>query len=361
MPITARTRPTGSTGPRLWRVLELAIVYVLAPRRQKAAGPAPVLQRSTKGAEPRRAGKAPEARDAQSDSGSEAESKAETEKDRGRAADKPTEIPSKGWKDIVWRTYEEMNQDRILAVAAGVTYFGLLALFPAITALVSLYGLFADAATINDHLTAVSGFLPGGALDVIGEQVKRITAQGGGTLGFAFIFGLALSLWSANAGMKAMFDALNVAYDEEENRSFIALNLRSLAFTIGAVLFILLAVGGIVVVPVVLNFIGLGKVAEWLLWLARWPALLAAIVVALAVLYRYGPSRDEVEWTWITPGSILAAVVWIVASMLFSWYVANFRQLQRNLRLAGRGYRSHDMDVALNDHRTGWRGAERRD
>ena len=189
MPITARTRPTGSTGPRLWRVLELAIVYVLAARRQKAAGPAPVLQRSTKGAEPRRAGKAPEARDAQSDSGSEAESKAEAEKDRGRAADKPTEIPSKGWKDIVWR----MNQDRILAVAAGVTYFGLLALFPAITALVSLYGLFADAATINDHLTAVSGFLPGGALDVIGEQVKRITAQGGGTLGFAFIFGLALS------------------------------------------------------------------------------------------------------------------------------------------------------------------------
>jgi membrane protein len=276
-------------------------VYVLAARRQKAAGPAPVLQRSTKGAEPRRARKAPGARDAQSHSGSDAESKAETEKDRGRAADKPTEIPSKGWKDIVWRTYEEMNQDRILAVAAGVTYFGLLALFPAITALVSLYGLFADAATINDHLTAISGFLPGGALDVIGEQVKRITAQGGGTLGFAFIFGLALSLWSANAGMKAMFDALNVAYDEDEKRSFIALNLRSLAFTIGAILFILVAVGGIVVVPVVLKFVGLGKVAEWLLWLARWPALLAAIVVALAVLYRYGPSRDEVEWKWLHP------------------------------------------------------------
>jgi len=217
-----------------------------------------------------------------------------------------------------------MNKDRILAVAAGVTYFGLLALFPAITALVSMYGLFADAATINDHLTAMSGFLPGGALDVIGDQVKRITAQGEGTLGFAFFFGLALSLWSANAGMKALFDALNVAYDEEEKRGFFALNLASLTFTLGAIAFVLLAVGGIVVIPIVLNFIGLGPVVEWILWLARWPALLVVIITGLAVLYRYGPSRDKAEWRWITPGSIFAALVWIVASMLFSWYVSNF-------------------------------------
>ena len=250
--------------------------------------------------------------------------RATTEKDRGRVAGSPTEIPAQGWKDIVWRAYEEMNKDRILAVAAGVTYFGLLALFPAVTALVSLYGLFADAATINDHLTTLSGFLPGGALDVIGEQVKRITAQGEGTLGFAFFFGLALSLWSANAGMKALFDALNVAYDEEEKRGFIALNLTSLTFTLGAIVFALLAVGGIVVIPVGLKFIGLGSFVEWILWLARWPALLAVIILGLAVLYRYGPSRDKAEWKWITPGSIFAAVVWIVASMLFSWYVGNF-------------------------------------
>jgi membrane protein len=311
-------------------MLGLAVVHLVAARRQKAAGSASALQRSSRGldARPTRTSgaqqKGPQARGAKPGGERETGRQGETEKDRGRAAGSPTEIPAKGWKDIVWRSYEEMNKDRILAVAAGVTYFGLLALFPAITALVSMYGLFADAATINDHLTAMSGFLPGGALDVIGDQVKRITAQGEGTLGFAFFFGLALSLWSANAGMKALFDALNVAYDEEEKRGFFALNLASLTFTLGAIAFVLLAVGGIVVIPIVLNFIGLGPVVEWILWLARWPALLLVIITGLAVLYRYGPSRDKAEWRWITPGSIFAALVWIVASMLFSWYVSNF-------------------------------------
>ncbi|HEX2725948.1 MAG TPA: YihY/virulence factor BrkB family protein, partial [Beijerinckiaceae bacterium] len=257
-------------------------------------------------------------------SGRAAEEKAVTEADRGRAAESPWQIPAKGWKDILWRTYEEMNQDRILAVAGGVTYFGLLALFPAVTALVSIYGLFADAVTINDHLAMLAGFMPGGALDIIGEQVKRITDNGSTTLGFAFFFGLALALWSANAGVKALFDALNVAYGEAEKRSFIKLNLLSMSFTLGAIVFVLVALGAIVVVPVILKFIGLGPVAEWVLWLARWPVLFAGVIFALAVLYRYGPSRDNPQWQWITPGSVLAATVWIGGSMLFSWYVANF-------------------------------------
>jgi membrane protein len=313
-------------------MLGLAVVQLVAARRQKAPGPASALRRSGRPTE-RPAGrgpttsereKSPEARDSKSHSGPEAERKAETEKDRGRAAETPTAIPAKGWKDILWRSYEEMNKDRILAVAAGVTYFGLLALFPAITAFVSLYGLFADAATINDHLAALSGFLPGGATEIIADQVKRINQNSSGTLGFAFFSGLAIALWSANAGMKAMFDALNVAYGEEEKRGFIKLNLVSLSFTLGAILFILVAIGAIVVVPIVLRFVGLGPVAEWILWLARWPALLLALIVGLAVLYRFGPSRDKPEWKWITPGSIVAALVWIVASMLFSWYVSNF-------------------------------------
>ena len=147
---------------------------------------------------------------------------------RGREADKPTEIPARGWKDILWRTYEEINKDRIVAVAAGVTFYALLALFPAIAALVSIYGLFADAATIQDHLATIAVVLPGGALDMIGDQVQRIASKGSATLGFAFFSGLAISLWSANAGMKAMFDALNIVYGEDEKRGFIALNLRSL-------------------------------------------------------------------------------------------------------------------------------------
>jgi membrane protein len=124
--------------------------------------------------------------------------------------------------------------------------------------------------------------------------------------------------------MKAVFDALNIVYDEEEKRSFIKLNLWSLSFTLGAILFLLLALAGIVALPVVLNYVGLGSGVEWLIRLGRWPVLLIVIVAGLAVLYRYGPSRDEAEWKWLTPGSIVAAVVWLVGSILFSWYVANF-------------------------------------
>jgi membrane protein len=250
--------------------------------------------------------------------------RAAAENGRGRDASTPTEIPTQGWKDVLWRTYEEFGKDRITSVAAGVTYYALLAVFPAIAALVSIYGLFADPATIQDHLTAMSGILPGGALEIIGEQVSRIASQGGGALGFGFIFGLAISLWSANAGMKAVFDALNIVNDEEEKRSFIRLNLTSLTFTLCAILFILTALGGIVVLPIVLNFIGMGGRTEWLLSLLRWPVLLIGVTFGLSLIYRFGPSRDKAKWRWVTPGGIIAAVLWIGVSMLFSWYVTNF-------------------------------------
>ncbi len=133
---------------------------------------------------------------------------AQAESGRGRHADTPTEIPAKGWKDVLWRVYEEIGKDRVMAVAAGVTYYALLAIFPAIAALVSIYGLFSDPATIQEHLNALSGMLPGGATEIIGEQVQRISSQGGGALGFGFIAGLAISLWSANAGMKAIAEAI---------------------------------------------------------------------------------------------------------------------------------------------------------
>jgi membrane protein len=322
MSISATTRPKmprsqPRTSPLSTALLGLALVLVRGVSAKRRTPP-------THGTVARDASAGTRGEGKGGHTGNEAERKAETERDRGRAAETPLQIPAKGWKDILWRTYEEMNQDRILAVAAGVTYFGLLALFPAVTALVSIYGLFADTATINDHLAVLSGFLPGGALEIISEQVKRITEQGSTTLGFAFFFGLALALWSANAGVKALFDALNVAYDEEEKRSFIQLNLLSLAFTLGAIVFALLALGAIVVIPVILKFVGLGGVTEWILWIARWPALFAMVIFALAVLYRYGPSRDNPQWQWITPGSVLAATLWIVGSMLFSWYVANF-------------------------------------
>ena len=175
---------------------------------------------------------------------------------RGREAENPADIPAKGWKDIAWRVYENIQNDRVLLVSAGVTYYGLLALFPATAAMVSLYGLFADASSINEHLRLVSGFLPEGALQVLGDQVKRITSKGQATLGFTLIGTLALSLWGANAGTKAIFDALNIIYKEREKRGFFRLTLYSLAFTIGAIAIALVSLAGIIAVPLALKIFG---------------------------------------------------------------------------------------------------------
>ena len=210
---------------------------------------------------------------------------------RGRQADSPWQIPWRGWKDILWRTYQQIGEDRLLAVAAGVVFYGLLALFPALTAIVSLYGLFANAATINDHLTMAAGILPGGAIDIIREQVARLASKGDAKLGFGFILGLGIALWSANAGMKAIIDALNVVYEEKEKRGFVKLNLISLAFTLAAIAALLLALGAVVVLPLLLAWLGFATVTASLVQYARWPVLLVLVIVGLALIYRFGPSR----------------------------------------------------------------------
>ncbi|HEX8417498.1 MAG TPA: YihY/virulence factor BrkB family protein [Methylobacterium sp.] len=260
---------------------------------------------------------------AKSFSGEAAHRIAAREPERGRRATGPTELPPAGWKDIAYRVYLEFNKDRVLSVAGGVTFFTLLSLFPAIAALVSCYGLIADVGAINEHLGAMQGVLPSGAVEIIGDQVKRIAAKGSGSLGLTFFTSLVLSLWSANAAMKAIFDALNVVYEEEEKRSFVMLNLRSLTFTVGALVFVILALTSIVVLPLMFNFVGLGDGAR-LIALMRWPALLIVLLGGLALLYRYGPSRERARWRWVGTGSVVAGLLWLTASILFSWYVASF-------------------------------------
>ncbi len=243
---------------------------------------------------------------------------------RGRSADTPSEIPSRGWKDILLRTYDNISEHRVLALAAGMTFYGLLAIFPALAALVAIYGLFADPAAITSHLDSLSGFMPGGAIDVARDQLTRVSSKGSQTLGWTFLIGLAISLWSANAGMKSLFDTLNVIYGEREKRGLIKLNLVSLLFTLAGVAFALLAIGALVVLPIGLKYVGLSGNADVWLRGGRWPALVIVLTLALAVIYRFGPSREAPRWRWITWGSALAAVLWLAASALFSWYTANF-------------------------------------
>lgn len=243
---------------------------------------------------------------------------------RGEDASSPSEIPAKGWWDILRRTASQASEDRLLTEAAGITFYTLLAIFPAITALVSLYGLVADAGDVSRHLSDLSGVIPGGGMQIVEEQVRRVAEQGNGKLGFGLVMGLAVSLWSANGATKAVFDTLNLIYEEKEERSFLKRTAVTLGFTIGAILFVLLAVGAVVALPIVLKFVGLGPVADFLLRFARWPIMLVVIAVLLAVLFRYGPSRDSAKWRWVSWGGAFSAVFWLIGSAGFSFYVANF-------------------------------------
>jgi membrane protein len=243
---------------------------------------------------------------------------------RGRRAMAPWQIPWRGWKDILIRTYQQINEDRLLAVAAGVVFYGLLALFPAITALVSSYALFAKAATINDHLSMLSGILPSGAFDIVKDQVGRVLAKGDVKLGMAFVVSFLLAVWSANGGMKAIIDALNVVYEEKEKRGFFKLNAVSLAFTFGGLVAILIAIGCVVALPIALSMIGLGSISDALFRIGRWPVLIMLMLLGLAVLYRYGPSRRSPQWRWLSVGSVFASVTWLAGSALLSFYLANY-------------------------------------
>jgi membrane protein len=302
----ARRRSGGQSGIPLWVSALGAALLAVGFRLGQHAG-AYARREARPGAAPRPAESAP-AREAS----------------RGRTADAPWEIPLRGWKDILLRVYDNIGKNRVVAFAAGVTFYSILALFPAIAALVSLYGLFADPATIAGHLDSLKGVLPGGAVQIIGDELNRLAAQPHQALGATFAVGLATALWSSNAGIKSLFDALNVVHAEPERRGFIKLNAVSLTFTAAAIGFVLVALGAMVVLPLALDYLGLAALADQLIRWLRWPALLLVVMLGLSLLYRFGPSREAPRWRWITWGSAIAAVLWLIVSALFTWYAANF-------------------------------------
>ncbi len=242
----------------------------------------------------------------------------------GSGADSPAEIPPRGWWAVIKRVGSQINNNQLMTQAAAVTFYALLSVFPAMAALVSIYGLFADPAAISDQINALGNVMPGGGTALLGDELKSLTSAPAKGLGWALVLGVATSLWTANQAMKAFFNALNAVYEEHEKRSFIKLTALTLACTVGVILFVVIALVGVVVVPAVLNFVGLGGITDLLVRIVRWPILLVLIGVVLAVLYRYGPSREHAKWRWISWGSGFAAIVWVLVSLLFSWYVAHF-------------------------------------
>lgn len=242
---------------------------------------------------------------------------------RGRHAQTPAQIPPAGWREVALRVFHGMSENRITTISGGVTFFILLALFPGLAGLISLYGLFADSTTIAQHLNSLDGILPEGGMQILRDQLLQLTSQPPQKLGFATLASLAISLWSANGGIKAMFEGLNAVYEENEKRSFIKLNAISLALTLAALAFVIASLLTITVVPKILSFLDLPGISEIVNY-ARWPVLLVVASLMIAVVYRFGPSREQPQWRWISPGSIFAAVIWIAASLLFSWYTAHF-------------------------------------
>jgi len=243
---------------------------------------------------------------------------------RGRNAETPTDIPASGWKDILLRIKDEIGKDNVGLIAAGVAFYGLLALFPAITAVIAVSGLLVDPSVVVAQLDALSGIMPEEVIKIITDQATAVAGSREGGLGIAAILGLLIALYSASSGMGSLMQGINVAYDEDEERGFIKLKLVTFGLTLLLILGLLVSMGAMLALPVVLSLFQWGPIFEVVLTLALWIGLIALTILGLAVLYRYGPSRDNPEWSWASLGAIVGCLMWIVASAGFAFYVANF-------------------------------------
>ncbi len=245
------------------------------------------------------------------------------ERERGRLAEAPLQIPARGWKDVLVRVKAAAKEDHVVLLAAGVALFGLLALVPALIALMSIYGLVADPATIDEQLVDALSAAPTEVRDLISQQLRDIGDASSGAI-LVVVGGLLLALWSASAGIKSLIEAINMAYDEEETRGFVKLRGLSLAFTLGAIVFVVFAFALIAFLPTVLAELDVGTAGRVAANILRFVVLFFGLLAGLAVIYRYGPDRDRPKWSWASPGAVFAAVAWVVVSLLFSLYTANF-------------------------------------
>lgn len=243
---------------------------------------------------------------------------------RGREATRPREIGAPGWKDVLKRVRREMKHDNLTIVAAGVAFYAFLALFPALAAVVSIYGLVADPHEAQRQLMELSRILPSGVQDITGDQLQRLASSPQSAMSWGLVLGLLLTLWSANKGMSGLVQALNIVYDEEERRGFFKLNAMTLMLTLGAVVSVVVAIALVAIAPAVLGMVGLSGVARVAISILRWPLLAALVLFGLAVVYRFGPSRERAKWRWVSPGALVATVGWLIVSIGFSLYVANF-------------------------------------
>ena len=242
----------------------------------------------------------------------------------GIDASSPTAIPARGWKQILKRAWAENNADNMPIIAGGVAFFGFLAIFPSLLALISIYGLVASPDQAAQQVESFTAGLPETAQLLIEDQVTAITENAGGALTFSLIASILAALWSSSGGVSNLVKAVNIAYDEVETRNFVRLRGLSLALTLGAIVFVILTIGLVAVLPVVIDALPLGDVGTVLAEIGRWIALLVVVAGSLAVLYRVAPDRDAPQLRWVSLGSVVVTVVWALVSLGFTFYVNNF-------------------------------------
>jgi membrane protein len=242
----------------------------------------------------------------------------------GFHADKPQQIPKRGWWEVLKRTWNEIGEDNISHLAAGVGFYALIAIFPAFAALVALYGLIANPADVERHTALLSSFLPTESLKLLTDALHNLVTKERTGLSVGLVVSVGLAIWSARVGTGALMTSLNMAYGEREKRNFIWFNLVALALTGGLVLFGIIAIFTVAVIPAVLNFLPLPARSIEIISAVRWPILFVLVMLALAVIYRVAPSRANARWQWVSPGAIAATVLWVIGSAVFSLYVGRF-------------------------------------
>jgi membrane protein len=230
---------------------------------------------------------------------------------------------------VIWRAWGEVGDANLFLVAGGVTYAVLLALFPGLAALIALYGLVLDPSQIEQQVAALSGVLPEQTQQLLVDELHKLAAASNSMLGLSAIVGLLIAIWSASRGMSGTITALNIAYEEKEGRGFIKLNLVAVALTlifmVGGLLVIALIAGA----PAAVELVSAAAANKWLVLVLEWPLLIIVVMVGLAVLYRYAPDRAKPQWRWVSPGAIVATTLWVVASVGFTIYVANFNSYDK--------------------------------
>jgi len=242
----------------------------------------------------------------------------------GQDADSPTDVPARGWLQIVKRAWKEAKTDQVPLLGAGVAFYAFLSLFPAMVALVLVYGLVADPSKIASQVKSMTGALPPEAQQLITSQLQSMASGQSRGLGIGLIVSIALALWSASGGMGHLITAVNTAYDEEETRSFVKRKLLALGLTLGAIVFMIVIIGIVVAVPALLAAGVSSTPLRVLLTVVQFIVLVAAVAAALALVYRLAPDRDSPKLKWVSTGSIIATVLWLVASIGFSLYTSHF-------------------------------------